>query len=157
MDFTEDNLDRLSELLEKIKTLEAQQCSICSQQRKKFHDFSEQLVKINVEIENFSREIARQEHRDWELEDSMNKMNERIQCYGMNITEQMQDIKYLHNTLDEYHKEVTNHLLRLETTLRSEYLSNASFTKLQRNALWAVTSFLGAIILNFVVKAFIED
>lgn len=163
MDFKEEDLNRVITLLERLKTLEDQQdhlndsMGLVNQKLEKFYKFSEQLIKISFKLESFSNELSRQAQRDWELDDSINKMNERIHCYGINVTEQMQDIKQLHNILDEYHKEIASHFLELETTLRSDYLSNASFTKLQRNALWAVTSFLGAIILNFIIRTFVQD
>lgn len=152
------NFNRLSEFINKLTTLEVKREQDCRQllniekKLEVLQTISEKIVGLDLKIESLNHIASKLDQRDWELEDSLAKLDRKVGENTMNISNNVKEIKQLYQRIDSTYADINTKLGELTETIKAEYISNASFTKLQRNILWAVISATGAIALNIALK-----
>ncbi len=63
----------------------------------------------------------------------------------------MKEIERLYKQIDTTYLDINAKLDLLTASIKEDYLSNASFTKLQRNVLWGAISAAAALIVNYLL------
>lgn len=157
MDDKEGHLNRLSDFLHRLTTLEVLQSEgqkdvlELKEKLEALNVISEHLAKIDLKIESFTSSLVRLEEQDTNIEQSFQK-TARIASNNANaIKANMKEIQSLYQRIDGTYQDINAKLDDLKATLSHDYLSNATFTRLQRNVLWAVLTFVGALAINVVL------
>lgn len=162
MDFKDENSKRISTFIERLAQVEFKQSQdykallAVQKQLEKIQLISERLIKLDLKLESFSHIINKLEDCDLEIEDSLDAVKKQVDANAASITEHMKEIQRLYQKLDSHYGDIGSKLIDLKETIQSNYLSNESFTKLQRNILWAVISFVGALAINLLIMKLTE-
>lgn len=156
----EGQFNRLSEFINKLATIEVKQSQdykqIVAIQKKleALQVINEKLITIDLKIGSLNHIATRLDQQGWEIEDNISSLEKRVDVNSADIANNMKEIKRLYRQIDMTYNDINMKLDSLHTTLKEDYLSNASFTQLQRNILWAIVSFIGVLIINAIIKYF---
>lgn len=151
---------RVSDLITRLTAIEMKQANdykslaLVQSKLETLQVISEKLIKIDFGIENLGHIVSKLEQRDGELEDVIDKLRHDVDTNTMNIAETVKELQRVHSRLEGLCGDINTKLDDLKATLDKDYLSNAAFTRLQRNILWAVISFVGALVINFVMNKY---
>lgn len=154
------DINRLSEFVEKLTGLQAQTAQATRQidqvekRIEALQSFSEKIIALQLKVEALGHSIAKQEYRDSEIEDSLIRVEMRIVNNSDMIASNMKEIERLYKQIDSTYVDISAKLDLLTANIKDDYLSNASFTKLQRNVLWGAISAAAALFVNFVLMHF---
>lgn len=157
---SEQGFTKLSEFINKLAVIEAKteqdhhQIELLEKKLEVLQTISEKIVGINLKVESLNHFATRLEQRDRELEDSLQRIDKRVAENALAIANSMNEIKTLYKRIDATYGDIHAKLDDLNQTIKADYLSNASFTRLQRNILWAMVSGVGAITVNILLNYF---
>lgn len=147
-------LNQFSDFVNRLTAFETKQAQdykvITSIQSKieELQTINERLIRIDLKLESLGHLVNRLEERNWEIDNALTTLEKRIDINTVDVAHSREEIKRLYEQINSTYDDINTKLDKLNTTLKEEYLSNASFTKLQRNILWGVISFAGAILIN---------
>lgn len=150
--------NKLSDFLGKLTEIEIKtsqdhrQLAALEKKLETLQVISERMVAINVKIESLGHVATKLEQRDWGLEESLERIHRRVEENAMGLANTMKEVKGIYQRIDSNYLDIQAKLDSLSSTIRDDYLSNASFTKLQRNILWAFISAIGAIAVNILLR-----
>lgn len=156
----EQGFTKISDFINKLVVIEARteqdhhQLELLEKKLEVLQAISEKIIGINLKIESLSHFTTRLEQRDRELEDSLERIDRRVVENASAIANNMNEIKALYQQIDVTYGDIQAKLDDLNKTIKADYLSNASFIRLQRNILWALVSGVGAIVVNILLNYF---
>jgi predicted nucleic acid-binding Zn-ribbon protein len=150
-------INRLSEFVEKLTGLQVQatqatrQIDQVEKRLESLQSISEKIVALELKVEALNNSIIREECRDNEIEDSLIRIERRVASNSDAIAHNMKEIERLYKQIDTTYLDINAKLDLLTASIKEDYLSNASFTKLQRNVLWGAISAAAALIVNYLL------
>lgn len=152
-----DGLSKLSEFTERLAKLQAQTSQAAHQidqvekRLESLQSISEKIIALQLKLETLDRCIVREERKDNEIENSLSRLERRVTNNSDAIATNMKEIERLYKQIDTTYLDINAKLDLLTANIKEDYLSNASFTKLQRNVLWGVISAAAALIVNYIL------